>query len=170
MLIYTACHIVFTHQQGNHIQDVNYFVQDVLPVVSATDAGVQPFAVVIKVFHTLVANTTVFNFRATKLKFITLVSFNTTFSWQENDLSTKSKITFEIYRFGYIHLDITQITAQVLDDMLLLCSVEKRHRTGIALFGPHTGICWVYSYCGNMGEEVHNKYDSCKLYPKIQGK
>lgn len=32
-------------------------------VVSSTDAGVQPFAVVIKVFHTFVTNSTVFNFR-----------------------------------------------------------------------------------------------------------
>lgn len=38
------------------------------PVVSPTHAVIQPLAVVIKVFHTLVANSTVLHFRAAELK------------------------------------------------------------------------------------------------------
>lgn len=71
------------------------------------------------------------------------------------------------YRFGYLHLDITQVTVQVLDDVRLLGSVKERHWTGIAVFGPDTGICRVYSYGSNVGEKVHNKCDRCQLWMEI---
>lgn len=125
------------------------FVAAVLPVVSATHAGVQPFAVVIEVLHALVAHPTVFDFRAPKLRFIVCISWNGTFSWLPID-------TWQ-YHFGYLHLDITQVTVQVLDDVQLLRPVKERHWTGIALFGPDTGICRVYSYGSNVAEKVHNK-------------
>lgn len=48
--------------------------------------------------------------------------------------------------------------------MRLLCPVKKRHWTGIALFGPHTGICWVYSHSSNVGEKVYNKCYGRQLY------
>lgn len=38
------------------------------PVVPPTHAVIQPFAMVIKVFHTLVANSTVLHFRAAEVK------------------------------------------------------------------------------------------------------
>lgn len=50
------------------------FIGAVLPVVSATHAGVQPFAVVIEVLHALVADPTVFDFRAPTLRFIIIIS------------------------------------------------------------------------------------------------
>ena len=40
------------------------FIDGVSPVVPAAHARVQPLAVVIEVFHTLVTNSTVFDFRA----------------------------------------------------------------------------------------------------------
>lgn len=68
------------------------------------------------------------------------------------------------YGFGYIHPDITQITAQVLDNMRLLRPVKNRQWTGIALFGPHTGIRRVDSHSSNMGNKMHNKCYGHQLY------
>lgn len=50
-----------------------------------------------------------------------------------------------------------------MDDVRLLCPVKKWHWTGIALFGPHTCICWVYSHSSNMCEKMDNKCDSHQL-------
>lgn len=87
MLAYKAFHIYFQHQS---IQNV------VLPIVSATHTSVQPFAMVIKAFHTLVANTTVFYFGATTGRLIMLNIIKTYFlhdfpNYITNNL--KSKIT-----------------------------------------------------------------------------
>lgn len=68
------------------------------------------------------------------------------------------------YCFVYIHSDITQITAQVLDNMRLLRPVKNRQWSGIALFGPHTGIRGVYSHSSNMGDKVQNKCYGHQLY------
>lgn len=64
---------------------------------------------------------------------------------------------------GDVHFDVTQITAQVLDDVHLLRPVEARHGAGVVLLGPHVGISWVYGHCGDMGEKVHDKSHSGQL-------
>lgn len=71
------------------------------------------------------------------------------------------------YHSGYLHLDIAQVTVQVLDDVQLLRSVKERHWTGIALFGPDAGICRVYSYGNDVGEKVHNKCYRRQLHTEI---
>lgn len=71
---------------------------------------------------------------------------------------------YQCWGFGDVHLDVTQITVQVLNDVCLFGSVVKWHRTGVVLLGPHAGVGWVYSHRHNMGEKVHNKSQSSQLH------
>lgn len=121
-----------------------------LPVVPSTHTGVQPFAMVIKVFHTLVANTTVFYFGATARRFnvlhhYTLLKKTFFLICDRVPANLKMQMNIRDCCSGYIHIHITKITVQVVDNMRLLCSVKERHRRGIALLGPHAVICWIYS-------------------------
>lgn len=77
---------------------------------------------------------------------------------------------YQCWGFGDVHVDVTQITAQVLNDVCLFRSVVKWHRTGVVLLGPHAGVGRVYSHSRNMGEKVHNKSQSSQLHVETQGK
>lgn len=130
------------------------------PVVSPTHTVIQPFTVVIKVFHTLVANTTVLHFGAAEFKK----------NKRNIVITVMIDKWYQCWGFGDVHFDVTQVTAQVLDDVHLLRSVIKRHRTGVVLLGPHAGVGWVYSHRRNVGEKVHNKSHSGQLHVETQGK
>lgn len=77
---------------------------------------------------------------------------------------------YQCWGLGDVHFDVTQIAAQVLNDVFLFRSVVKWHRTGVVLLGPHAGVGWVYSHSRNMGEKVHNKSQSSQLHVETQGK
>lgn len=63
----------------------------------------------------------------------------------------------------YLHLDVTQKTVLVLDNMWLFGSVKTWQWTGIVHFGSDTSICWIYGHSSNVGEKVHNEYSAKSL-------
>ena len=157
----TWCYMCIYRNTPHFIGDV----QTVLPVVSPTHAVVQPFAMVIKVFHTFVANTTVFHFGATTWRQMKIYTLKTLVFTIHILTDLKSYISFKCAVFSeYIHLDITQVTVQVLDDMLLVFPIKKRLWAGVALLGPDAGVCWVYSDGSNVREKVHDKCYTRQLY------